>query len=158
MILQLSEFMHDQIVGIITSRKEIGTVHETYVYVRFPYYIAMRVKSLSIGVNEASVGSHKFKASVCYEGRHDMPRALPQIDQWELCIGGRKVPELTKEELSRVTAKPEGTWESRWQERERAKQQNIMVSRSLKDNSQEQATVDYLHGFEIDYIHNLHLL
>ena len=84
----------------------------------------MLVKSLSIGVNEASVGSHKFKASVCYEGRHDMLRALPQIDQWELCIGGRKVPGLTQEELERVTAKPEGTWESSWQERVHAKKQN----------------------------------
>ena len=86
---------------------------------RFPYYLACLVKSLSIGVNEASVGSHKFKASVCYEGRAEVPRALPQIAHWELCIGGRKVPELTKEELERVTAKPQGTWESRWQEIER---------------------------------------
>ena len=89
-IYQLSEFMLDQIVDMWTSHKELGGIGETYVYVRFPYYIATLVKSLSIGVNEASVGSHKFKASVCYEGRHDMPRALPQIDQWVLCIGGRR--------------------------------------------------------------------
>ena len=76
-VYQLSEFMLDQIVDMWTSLNELGTFHETYVYVRFPYYIAMLVKSLSIGVNEASVGTHKFKATVSYEGRHDTPRAVP---------------------------------------------------------------------------------
>lgn len=113
---QLSEYMLDQIVETCTSQKEFGGIGETRVYVRFQYYLACLVKSLSIGVNEASVGSHKFKASVCYEGRVEAPRALPQIAQWELCIGGRKVPAVTKEELSRVTAKPEGNGESRWKE------------------------------------------
>lgn len=66
MTFQLSEFMHDQIVEIVTSRKEIGTLHETYVYVMLPYYLTRLVKSLAIGVSEVSVGAHEFKAWICY--------------------------------------------------------------------------------------------
>ena len=62
MIFQVSEFMHDQIIDIFTSRKEIGTVHETYVYVGFPYYLTGLVKSLATGVSEVSVGAHESKA------------------------------------------------------------------------------------------------
>ena len=125
-VYQLSEFMLDQIVDMWTSQKELGTFHETYVYVRFPYYLACLVNGLSIGMSEASVGAHNFKSWICCEGRAVVPKAPPQIGQWEICIGGKKVPALTKEELARVQAKQEGSWESMFNARVQAQQQNII--------------------------------
>ena len=113
--------------SIVTSMQEIGTVHETCVYVRFPFYLACHVRSLSIGMSVVSVGAHEFKAWICYDGRAVVPKAPPEIGQWEICIGGKKVPALTKEELASVQAKKEGTWESRWRDRMQA--QNINTIR-----------------------------
>ena len=88
MIFQLSEFMHDQIFEIVTSRKEIGRLHETYAM--FPYYLTGLVKSLAIGVSEVSVGAHELKAWIRYDGRAVVPKAPAEIGQWEICIGGNK--------------------------------------------------------------------
>ena len=43
-IAQLSQFLYDQIIDVFTSRKEVGTVNETFVYVRFPYYMMADLK------------------------------------------------------------------------------------------------------------------
>ena len=111
---------------IFTSRKEIGAVHEAYVYVRFPYYLTGLVKSLATGVSEVSVGAHEFKAWICYDGRAVVPKAPAEIGQWEICIGGKKVPALTKEDLASVQAKQEGNWVSRWSDRMQAQQLNTI--------------------------------
>ena len=82
--------------------QEIGTVHETCVYVRFPFSLACHVKSLSVGMSVVSVGAHEFKAWICYDGRAVVPKAPPEIGQWEICVGGKTVPALTKEDLASV--------------------------------------------------------
>ena len=56
-----------------------------------------------------------------------MLKAPAEIGLWEICIGGKKVPALTKDDLARVQAKQEGTWESRFNNaRVQAQQQNII--------------------------------
>ena len=93
---------------------------------RFRYYLTGLVKSLATGVSEVSVGAHEFKAWICYEGRSVAPQAPPEIVQWEIAIGRKKIPALTKEDLARVQAKQEGSWESRFNARVQAQQQNTI--------------------------------
>ena len=72
--------MGNQIVDIFTSKEQIGSVYEIYVYVRFPFYLAGHVKSLAIGVSESSVGSHSFRASISYEGRAKVHHGPPRLN------------------------------------------------------------------------------
>ena len=81
MIFQLSEYLHDEIIEIVTSMQEIGTVHETCVYVRFPFYLACHVRSFSTGISAVSVGAHEFKSWICDDGRAVVPKAPPEIGQ-----------------------------------------------------------------------------
>ena len=99
---------------------------------RFPFYLAGHVRSLAIGVSEVSVGARDFKAWICYDGRAVAPKAPPEIGQWEICIGGKKVPALTKEDLASVQAKKEGTWESRWRDRMQARNINTVRKQYYK--------------------------
>ena len=118
---------------------------------RFPYYLTGLVKSFATGVSEVSVGAHEFKAWICYDGRAVVPKAPPEIGQWEICIGGKKVPALTKEDLARVQAKQEGTWESRFNARVQAQQQNTIRKDQLTDG-QHAAMHKYLWAAEIEHI------
>ena len=89
-----------KIVDIYTSIKEIGTVGETTVMCRWPYYLGVSVQNLAATLNITEVGSHKFKAWTSYEGRNKV-WARP-VDQWSnVTIGGRAVAELTSDDLEK---------------------------------------------------------
>ena len=87
-------------------------------------------------------------------GRAVVPKAPAESGQWEICIGGKKVPALTKEDLARVQAKQEGTWESRFNARVQAQQQNTIRKDQLTDG-QHAAMHKYLWAAEIDHIEKL---
>ena len=57
---QISGFMHSRIVEVWTSRKEIGTVSESFVYVRFPYHMWAKVEELGAKISQVNVGTHHF--------------------------------------------------------------------------------------------------
>ena len=71
---QVSGHMYSLIVDVWTSRKEIGTVSETFVYVRFPYHLWEKVEELGDKISQVNVGTHHFTAYLCLDARKEMVR------------------------------------------------------------------------------------
>ena len=64
-------------------------------------------------LSELYVGAHHFRASISYDGRKPvMHKALPVIEQWDIVIGGNKIPALTKEDVATIRAKARESFES----------------------------------------------
>ena len=54
---------------IWTSIKEIGTLSQTYIYVRYPYHLGVKLNLLCQVLNKVRVENHTFSAGVVTEGR-----------------------------------------------------------------------------------------
>ena len=87
---------------MFTSRKEIGSIGETYVYVRFPYYLAEDAQSLAAQLGHTKTGAHQFSAFLTFEGRSKVKSRNWQIPQWDLVVGGHKLPALSKEQVDEL--------------------------------------------------------
>ena len=99
MIGQISGHMFKCIVEVWTSRHDIGTVSETFVYVRFPYHMWAKVEELGASMSQVNVGTHHFNAYISLDARKKFVRHGMQVQQWELQINGHNLPELKKENL-----------------------------------------------------------
>ena len=98
MICKIDGKLYNQCVDIFTSRFEIGTVGETTCICRFPIYLGQAVKALAATFNISTIGAHKFRAKISFEGRHKLKKT--PVDQWaDVRIGGIPLQELTTEQL-----------------------------------------------------------
>ena len=62
-IFQVDQYLHEQMVDLWTSREEIGGLHETYIYVRWPYHFGCQVKALAVCLSQLEGNeTHKFIA------------------------------------------------------------------------------------------------
>ena len=55
--------------GMWTSIKEIGTLSQTYIYVRYPSHMGEKLQKLCKVLDTISVENHKFSAKLVTEGR-----------------------------------------------------------------------------------------
>ena len=69
LIHQCDQTLQGWCQDIWTSREEIGTVSQTSIYVRYPYYMGEKLQKLCNVLNTISVENHKFSARVVTEGR-----------------------------------------------------------------------------------------
>ena len=85
---------------------------------RFPYYLTVpHVETLALMLSEITVGAHKFRASISYDGRSKVNKPSPVVGHWEIAIGGKKIPALTNEQLDRVQAQAGKSFESSFNDR-----------------------------------------
>ena len=155
LIYKIDKHLFNQIVDIYTSRKEIGTVGETTVMCRWPIYLGIPVQNLAATLNITAVGSHQFKAWTSFEGRSKVPRAAP-VDQWSnVTIGGRKVAELTADELNNNNWNPLPS-DTIKQNLEESHQAIVNASMFVKDEAKENAEMeDSIWPHEIEGLMNM---
>ena len=82
LIGQASEYMFKNIVDIWTSRIEIGSAKETYVYARYPYHLWQMVEELGTKISTMNVGTHHFKASLCMHARKNLNWQENHVEHW----------------------------------------------------------------------------
>ena len=104
LIAQISGHMHMNIVEVWTSMQEIGTVSETFVYVRFPYHMWPKVEELGTKISQVTVGHHHFKAHLCREPNIKIDTQGWPVEPWEAQINGQNLPEVKKEDLAELQA------------------------------------------------------
>ena len=113
---QVSGHMYSRIVDVWTSRKEIGTVSETFVYVRYPYHMWAQVEALATSISQLNVGTHHFKASLSLDARKKLqPRHGVQVQQWELQINGHNLPDLKKEDIDEMQEAAKGSFAEKFE-------------------------------------------
>ena len=86
---------------IWTSVKEIGTLGQTYIYVRYPYHLGVKLNVLCQVLNTVRVESHTFSAGVVTEGRKQLQEEPPV--PWQPHINGHILQQLNKEEMKAAT-------------------------------------------------------
>merc|ERR1712217_581299 len=104
MIGQASEYMFKNVVDIWTSRTEIGSQNQTYVYVRYPYHLWQMVEELGTKISTMNVGTHHFKASLCMHARKNLNWQENHVEHWQLQCNGHNLPEIKKEDLQELQA------------------------------------------------------
>ena len=88
---------------IWTSIKEIGTLKQTYIYVRYPYHMGEKLQKLCKVLDSISVENHKFSARVVTEGRAKLHHNVADVKPWGLHINGHRLQPLGKEEINAAT-------------------------------------------------------
>ena len=77
-----------------------------------------------------------------------MHKASPVIEQWDIAIGGNKIPALTKEDVATISTNAGESFESRFNERVEAQKQNTVSKDQLTDDAH-QAMLKFLWAKEI---------
>ena len=98
LVEQASGHMYKCIVEVWTSRLEIGTVSETFVYVRFPYHLWAKVEELGDKLSQGNLGTHHFTAYLCLDDRKK--NVMDGMQGWDLEIQsvGQNIPEWKNED------------------------------------------------------------
>ena len=96
---------------ICTSIKEIGTLSQTFIYVRYPYHMGERLQKLCKVLSTVSVENHKFSAKVVTEGRAKLHHSGVDVKPWQLQINGHKLAALDAEEITAATKMQPATCE-----------------------------------------------
>ena len=143
------------IVEVWTSRKEISTVSESFVYVRFPYYLTEQVSTLATAMSQACVGSHQFRASVYYDGRAKISKNIAVIDQWQIDIAGIKIPAIPSEELAAVSDNPNASFEQKYQIRTESEKTNTFSNDGMDEDDAHAELSKYLHDCEIKAVYEM---
>ena len=154
-IKQINEFLYGQIADIFTSRKEIGQVSQSFVYVRFPYYLAEQCNTLATALSQMSVGSHQFKASVTYDGRAKISKSIAVVEQWDIEIAGHKIPSIPMEELAAVSNQPHTSFEQQYKMRTESEKNNTFSLDGMDDNDAHAELSKSLWNFEISHIYDM---
>ena len=154
-IKQINEFLYGQIADIFTSRKEIGQVSQSFVYVRFPYYLAEQCNTLATALSQVSVGSHQFKASVTYDGRAKLTKSIAVVEQWDIEIAGHKIPSIPVEELAAVSNQPHTSFEQQYKMRTESEKNNTFSLDGMDDNDAHAELSKSLWNFEISHIYDM---
>ena len=94
-IYQCDPTLEGMCQDIWTSIKEIGTLSQTYIYVRYPYHMGEKLQKLCKVLDSISVENHKFSARVVTEGRAKLHHNVADVKPWELHINGHKLQPLT---------------------------------------------------------------
>ena len=68
-IYQCDPTLEGMCQDIWTSIKEIGTLSQTYIYVKYPSHMGEKLQKLCKVLDTISVQNHKFSARVVTEGR-----------------------------------------------------------------------------------------
>ena len=69
LIYQCDPTLQGMYQDIWTSPKEIGTLQQTSIYVRYPYHMGEKLQKLCKVLDTVSVENHKFSAKLVTEGR-----------------------------------------------------------------------------------------
>ena len=103
LIYQCDPTLQGMYQDIWTSPKEIGTLSQTFIYVRYPYHLGVKLHKLCKVLDSISVGNHKFSARVVTEGRAKLHHNVADVKPWELHINGHRLQPLGKEEITAAT-------------------------------------------------------
>ena len=103
LIQQLDTTMEGWWQDIWTSIKEIGTLSQTYIYVRYPYHMGEKLQKLCKVLDTVSVENHSFSAKVVTEGGAKLHHNVADVKPWELHINGHKLQSLGKEAITAAT-------------------------------------------------------
>ena len=153
-IKQINEFLHGQIADIFTSRKEIGQVSESFVYVRFPYYLAEHVMTLATALSQVNVGTHQFRASVTYDGRAKLTKSIAVVEQWEIEIAGHKILPLSREELATISAQP-ASYEQQYNMRIEAEKNKTFSMDGMDEDDAHAELSKFLYSWEIAKVYEM---
>ena len=150
-IYKLDKFLWADLVDLWTSVQEIGTMHETYIYCRFPYHLAKQVKKLAVCLSTLEAGgSHKFTAKVTYEGRKQLNYwPVATIEPWELTCNGKKLPAMTHEDIAAATSRGSAETATDRFLAGMAYHGNMSIKDGLGEDD---AMQDFLYSVEIEYI------
>ena len=85
--------------GMWTSIKEIGTLSQTYIYVRYPSHMGEKLQKLCKVLDTVSVENHKFSAKLVTEGRAKLHHHVDGVKPWELHSNGHKLKHLGKDAI-----------------------------------------------------------
>ena len=145
---QVSGHMYSLIVDVWTSRKEIGTVSESFVYVRYPYHMWAQVEALATSISQLNVGTHHFKASLSLEARKKLqPRHGVQVQQWELQINGHNLPDLKKEDIDEMQEAAKGSFAEKFE-----KEMQVDAMDKAGMSSEMQCALQFLWDHEIHHM------
>ena len=154
-IRQLKEFLYGQICDLWTSRNEIGSINESFVYVRFPYYLTEHVMTLATALSQVNVGPHQFRASVTYDGRAKLTKSIAVVEQWEIEIAGHKIPALSREELAAVSAQPRASYEQQYKMRTESDKTNTFSKDGMDEDEAHAELSKFLYAWEIARIYEM---
>ena len=76
---------------------------QTYIYVRYPYYMGQKLQKVCKALSTVSVDTHKFSARVVLEGRAKIHHSGADVKPWQLHINGQKLAALDAEEITAAT-------------------------------------------------------
>ena len=155
LVKMINDFLYGQIADIFTSRMEIGQVSESFVYVRFPYYLAEQVMTLATALSQVSAGSHQFRASVYYDGRAKISKSIAVIEQWEIEIAGFKIPAIPREELAAVSDQPHASFEQKYQMRTESEKTNTFSKDGMDEDDAHAELSKFLYDWEIAKIYEM---
>ena len=99
---------------IWTSQQEIGTLSQTFIYVRYPYHMGKMLQKVCQVLSTVSVENHTFSARVTTEGRAKLHHHHAEVQPWQLCINGQKLAALDAEEIAAATKRQPATCEDRF--------------------------------------------
>ena len=154
-IRQINEFLHGQIADIFTSRKEIGQVSQSFVYVRFPYYLTNDVMTLATALSQVNVGPHFFKASVTYDGRAKLTKHFAVVEQWDIEIAGRKIPAISSEELADISAEQYASYERQYFMRSETEKNHTFSMDEIDEDEAHAELSKFLYDHEIAHIYDM---
>ena len=87
-----------------TSVKEIGTLHQTSIYVRYPYHMGEKLHKVCQVLSTATIDdTHKFTARVITEGRAKLHHPPAEVKPWQLQINGQQLAALDAEDIAAAT-------------------------------------------------------
>ena len=92
---------------IWTSVKEIGTLQQTFIYVRYPYHMGERLQKMCKVLNTVTVENQKFSAKVATNGMAPHQWSKP----WLLHINGQRLAALDQEAITAATRMQPATCE-----------------------------------------------
>ena len=146
MIGQASEYMFKNIVDIWTSRIEIGSAKETYVYARYPYHLWQMVEELGTKISTMNVGTHHFSASLSMNARKKW-QWQEHVEQWQLECNGCKLPGIRKEDLQVLQAAANTSFAEKF-----ATQLNVKAIDKAGIAKELHCAHDFLWGEEVDHM------
>ena len=147
-IWRIDKTLTPEIQDVWTSLKELGTLQQTFIYVRFPYHLAAAVQRLAICLSTFSVESHGFSARVVFEGRAQLQPQWTDVEPWEITVNGNKLPDMTPEDIADARAKPKDTALNRF-----VTTMSVQCNKSIKDAEGEEVDLEkYLYNFEIEHL------
>ena len=139
-IFQCDPTLQGMYQDIWTSPKEIGTLQQTYIYVRYPYHMGEKLQKLCKVLDTVSVENHNFSAKVVTEGRAKLHHSGVDVKPWQLHINGQKLAALDAEEITAATKMQPATCEESFLQVMAQHTYHLGFQKSIADESLAAAT------------------